>query len=628
MTRYPDSRSGRAVRPAPKTDQSPFKSEIERAFDQRTLTDLQAILRSTFLPLLQSRKAPLSLYNWPIPSSNLSKRTYVEAIASFFSNEEHFRFFYTSLSENNRKLLSYLTWYGPQTVHFIRFKLDIQNFTEITKQIGDYVHTKLAEAYNFYSASPSSTFGESGIGLQSIVSLPPSVTQQIREWLPKPEAYTLRAQSGLPAGLSCYEGEVANRMPGTLEHMLQFRDNVGFESGSTGKLLKQSVRKFRESTMLQELYPSATKGALSTLLSDVAVHFIRSWRPLQDVQTPLARQLIQSYMHDRTSGIDAALTAHIPNISWLNPKLSGQQLRAGLLTATSLLDAQQWYDLQDLAETLRVRDIPVYPYTVQDALMYFTPDYIAEEHRESSRPKGYSYQQNITPTLYDAYITLPILKAHFALMAVFGLVDLGYGEPKNPILRKEGKPYLTPFDGIRAVRLTELGEYALGFRKTYVPKSQVAALGLTRFVLDSEFLLITMAPHDPIKEEVLKRFATPISKTRYRVDFSSFMKGCSSLHEVEARIAQFAHQIADESEWAQNWREFFAQCRSRVRPIRTIPDFQVFKIQDDPQLKQLFATDPVLKQLVLRAENLHILVKTENVSRLKGRLSVLGYMMP
>jgi len=82
------------------------------------------------------------------------------------------------------------------------------------------------------------------------------------------------------------------------------------------------------------------------------------------------------------------------------------------------------------------------------------------------------------------------------------------------------------------------------------------------------------------------------------------------------------------SEWPLNWIQFIVNIQKRIRPIRAVASYQVFKLDDDPDLLQLFLTDPVLSKLILRAENRHIMVEHAHVSELKGRLGVLGYLMP
>ena len=68
---------------------------------------------------------------------------------------------------------------------------------------------------------------------------------------------------------------------------------------------------------------------------------------------------------------------------------------------------------------------------------------------------------------------------------------------------------------------------------------------------------------------------------------------------------------------------------SRCHPLTlSHTDFRVYTLPaDDRELQRLMVTDPQLRQLVIRAEGLRILVRTIDLTKFRNRLKALGYLL-
>ena len=84
----------------------------------------------------------------------------------------------------------------------------------------------------------------------------------------------------------------------------------------------------------------------------------------------------------------------------------------------------------------------------------------------------YSFGKSIRifPNWDEKLIQWPALKAAMFLMASWGLIDLIYEEPDLSIISETAD---SPYDGIKAVKLNDLGAYVLGLTQTY--ESQIKA---------------------------------------------------------------------------------------------------------------------------------------------------------
>jgi hypothetical protein len=86
-------------------------------------------------------------------------------------------------------------------------------------------------------------------------------------------------------------------------------------------------------------------------------------------------------------------------------------------------------------------------------------------------------------------VTIRLLKGAMFLFAAFGLVDIAYDPPSNRELCGGEGGYLIPYDGLRYVRITPLGEYVIG--KT--AQCPVATGEETaRIILDDQRLIMTI----------------------------------------------------------------------------------------------------------------------------------------
>ena len=264
-------------------------------------------------------------------------------------------------------------------------------------------------------------------------------------------------------------------------------------------------------------------------------------------------------------------------------------------------------------ETFEILD----PLSTQ-SYVYFRGDLALENDGISKWDVG---KHPIHTGLHLDTVTAPFIKAVLFLCGSLGLLDLAYNPPTNDQYRLSGKPYLSRYDGLRYIRLTELGAYVAGLSKTY--DQSVAVASQARVILDENHLVINLDAHDPVKSMTLETLADRISDTCFRVSYESFLKGCSHESDVEERIELFESLIEDRI--PAIWENFLREIDGRTNPLEARDDAYVFQLRPDPTLLDLMARDSVLKKYILKAEKHHIIIRNRNLGHVKRRLAELGY---
>ena len=90
------------------------------------------------------------------------------------------------------------------------------------------------------------------------------------------------------------------------------------------------------------------------------------------------------------------------------------------------------------------------------------------------------------------------------------------------------------------------------------------------------------------------------------------------------RIERFKENI-DNKELSQNWEEFFESLEKKFNSVRIEDDYTILKLENNKELIQTVIKDSRFKNLSLKAEEYHLLVKKENLKEVIKIFSEYGY---
>lgn len=214
-------------------------------------------------------------------------------------------------------------------------------------------------------------------------------------------------------------------------------------------------------------------------------------------------------------------------------------------------------------------------------------------------------------------ITMPFIKSYIFMMASLGFVDIAYKEVSAE------EDAVSCFDGLRYVRLTNLGRYAFELISKYAKTKQK---GIKYFETNSEDLIVKSLVEDNPYESILANMAEHISKKLYKVTPESFLKDCKKKEDVENHINLFKEYI-DETPSA-NWSAFFKQLLDRCAPMLN-PKKKYRLVQlpaSDKELQHIMLCDPTIRKYILKAENYHVLIEEEYIPKVCAILKKYGYL--
>ena len=218
------------------------------------------------------------------------------------------------------------------------------------------------------------------------------------------------------------------------------------------------------------------------------------------------------------------------------------------------------------------------------------------------------------------YVVIPFIKSVLFILGVLGVFEIYYDYPSinNSLYLKNG--YLSKFDGIKYVKFTELGRYCFDRVDEYDFKN---AKEDGEVLLDEDRLIATVMGDTPVKTMFLERVAQRIATNKYKFSRENFLRGVSSSKEIEERINEFYNKITPEPN--QLWKEFFNDILEKSSVIKAESQFVVLKLKNDKELIKTITKDERFKPLMLKGEDFHLLVRSENISEVISLFKEYGY---
>ena len=291
---------------------------------------------------------------------------------------------------------------------------------------------------------------------------------------------------------------------------------------------------------------------------------------------------------------------------------SKEEIKRGFATIKKIIDElpdDKPVSVDNIIKAILYRDEFIEIIDVKDAYDYI---YINEANYE--RTKILNYEK------YQMYVVIPFIKSVLFLLGVLGVFEIYYDYPSinNSLYLKNG--YLSKYDGIKYIKFTELGRYCFDRIDEYDFKN---AKEDGEVILDEDRLIATLMGDAPVKTMFLERVSQRIATNKYKFTRENFLRGISNSKEIEERINEFYTKITSEPN--QLWREFFEDILEKSSVIKAESQFVVLKLKNDKELIKTITKDERFKPLMLKGEDFHLLIKSENVSEVISLFKEHGY---
>ncbi|SJZ48638.1 hypothetical protein SAMN02745174_00721 [Cetobacterium ceti] len=540
----------------------------------------------------------LGLFEISLISETTNKPTFLELMEQMFSKEEIFKNIYSSLPKEVKEVFEEIAWQG-------RFLIKDRGIYLKGEKNYD-LNSDLKDEFLFFKIDGDMKKGE-------FLYLHNDIIRVMRKFLPKPKDYYIYATSENAKYRNSNEESIVEN----LKIYYDFYKQGGMQLSSSGKLLKESKNNMKKYCEIDEFYEESkdldylkteTIALFFFLLKEeyLTDEFMRASNIKDIVNKFLDGDLIKN---DKSQYITLFLN-YLKGIK--NITKSKDEIKRGLQTIKDVLKEfpeEKPVSIKNIVNRILFRDDFIEIIDVEEA---YSSIYINEANYERTRIMNYNK--------YLAYVAVPFIKSVFFILATLGVVEIYYDQPSinNSLYLKNG--YLSKYDGLKFVRLTDLGKYILGMKEDYEFKFSKEE---GEVYLEEDRLIATILGDAPIKTMYLEKIGHRIAPNKFKVARDSFLKGVENSEDILERIGEFKEKIADR--YSQVWLEFFHDLEKKSNSVKVIPEYKVLKLQNEKELITAITKDSRFKELILKGEDYHILVKSENSEKVKELFKEYGY---
>jgi len=220
-------------------------------------------------------------------------------------------------------------------------------------------------------------------------------------------------------------------------------------------------------------------------------------------------------------------------------------------------------------------------------------------------------------------VNLPIIKSYFQLMAFFGLIEARYDKPKNPVEKFAKLEYLTYFDNLKFLKITELGKYAIGAKKNYESLNESESYRMN-ISLSPDVLVATVDAANNLAKIILREFGEQIGENSFKFNYKYFFKNSKNFSDIKAKYSRLK-ELFKEIKMHDNWKKFLQNLENRILSITMFDKMIVYNLPDNRDLINLFINDQRIKKIILKVENNKFAIKKDNIPALLKIVSEAGF---
>jgi len=543
-------------------------------------------------------------------------------IAVIYTNKNLFNKFLSFLPSDVVKVYEILIWEGRQKVKRLENELKPNSIIR-SKPDQYYPEKNFHTPYLLFCHTREGyydSFHEEDLTQNLILYLPDDIRKILKTFMPPPKDYNLTYFDTITETQYIYnnDGRILKDLPIYFEY-IKFEHN---KFSKSGKPSAPFVKRLMQYTNSEEFYQVEEKE-LGRLKNNLIISLILSTKKIETYINPLdmLKEMIETYNKDDYWSINNLILHLKGRAKAVNTYFNNSAGKnAALFSFFKKLQLNKWISVNNLIKYILLRDIDlkIIEYHSAKKYLYYEVMPLNKKYSYSDFDKVYISDSN-----YFEAITAPYVKGSIFLFASLGLLDIAYDYPANELLQKKDLNYLSIFDGVKYIRLTELGAYIFGINKEYTMdfKEDKGA----EIILDQYRLILTINGEDRMKSLILQKFADKISEHSYKMDYLTLFRECVTKKDIEEKVNFFKTKI--NSNPPQIWNDFFDKALKRVSPLIMKNNMLVYELSSDKELAYLIATDKILKQYITKADNFHIIIDRDNFIIVKNRFANLGYLI-
>jgi len=443
-----------------------------------------------------------------------------------------------------------------------------------------------------------------------VLSVSKSLIALLKVLLPIPDDFDLEALKDLQDTKYSYTNE--NEIFNFISIISDMLKNNLLEFGKTGeKPLAKSINILKTSSGVKEFYSEKKLDSLaSDMLTRSFSYYYWASKKFKSSELESLKDFVTEKFEDKFYFfITRVLASHLKKVRYDQHYSNELGLFNTLETIILDLPQDSWVSIEQIMKYSRYRGLKFH-------LEY---EGKTDNYTLDSDDGYYSCESNYSLLFFE-----PVLKGAFFYLASLGLLEIKYNDPKSDSkIVAKGKEYISVWDGLKYIKLTELGKYVFNFSAKYKQKTIKKITKKLKF--DEYKPIITIEPQDTITQAKLEPFTDKYDENRYILSYSKIFRDCKSKKILDIKIDNFYKQI--EANPPQIFKDFFEQIKSNSTMLKRDLSQVVIELKNNKKLLNLFLKNKKLQELIVKAEGHRILVSKNDVPKLTKIVKDNGFFV-
>lgn len=540
----------------------------------------------------------LGLFEISLITADSNKNKFLDLIEQVFSKKEIFLTIFNTLPKDIQDMFVTIAWEGKMPI------TDREKFQEPGKEFTTSIDLK--DEYLFFK------IGE-GVKKDEYLYIDNDIIRMYRPFLPKVRDYFIYS---IQENDKLLKDNNENSIVENLSSYFNFFNDGKLQLSNSGKLLKASKNDMCRYCNIKEYYTDA-KDLDFLKTETIALFFFlikkefltREYFRITNLKNIIKDFLDGKNIKSENSVYISLYLNYLKGVKKID-KDNEEIKRAIGSVRDALLEMpdDKPVSVENIIKYILYRDKFIEILDIKDV---YENIYINEANYE--RTKILSYFK------YKAYIIEPFIKSILFILSAFGVLEIYYDLPSenNALYLKHG--YLSKFDGLKAIKFTKLGKYIFDREEKYDFKEEEEG----QAILEDDRLIITIIGDSPVKVLFLESIGIRIAENKFKITQESFLKKVSSKKVLLEKIDEFKKKI--EHNLNDLWKTFFKELLKKMEYVQLVPDYRVLKLEQDKNLINIITKDRRLSNVILKAENFHILIKEQDIEKLAEILKENGY---
>lgn len=547
----------------------------------------------------------------------------LDALVKIYTNRELFQQLLKNMPDIEAKIFQKVIWEEWVDIADLEEEFGVQLIVEVKPYpSAHYTIRQLKDEFLLFWTDHNNHLGLYHNRQPKNFFLPTEILTVLRKICDAPPDYQLKGVASLPQTDFIYE--VKDGIFREICSALAFIEQGFVEYTKHGKPTKKSLRDMINGCRLREFYPDSDKD-LGTLQAELLILFLETKNLPNIHDDPLiqVRKLFDLFRQETKINLASIMLSHLKGLGniYLGENMLDLVSRENICHVLKSFPPHQWVSVDNAWRGCIGMGLSIVPIKEYDSGRYLYQDLVTRGRTYQDwyqNDRLYADRNN-----YRQLVVEPYFKGSLFLLGTLGVIDLAYDRPYHAKLHRLGKEYISVYDGLKYVRVSPLGAYLLGNTKNY----EYQAVGdSAKILLDEDRLLITIYGENPLKSMLVNKLADQISDNRFLVSNASFLKECRTKTDIEAKIQMFRDHI--ESKPPHHWEDFFDRLLANIDPFKRCGDMIVFQLKkQDAGMIAMVVRDPILKKMVFKAEDYHLMIKKSNALKFRQRLEELGFLI-